>query len=83
MKAYCQRTSVQILKWIKVAAYYAQKHNMDGFTPFFTNLFVVYPGTDNIKEAIEISVRALKEGKRTEVFYAYKEVIEEVRKNAQ
>jgi hypothetical protein len=38
-------------KWIKVAVYYAQNHNIDGFTPFFTNLFVAYPGTDNLKEA--------------------------------
>ena len=53
--------------------YYAQKHEMGAIVPFFTGKFVYY-GNDQ-KEFIS----AINSGKRTEAFYEYKSIIDEVR----
>lgn len=62
-------------KWLRLMAYYAQKHNVKGIVPFFTGKFVYYG-----MSPIEFK-SALNSGERTAVFYAYKSLIEEVRNN--
>lgn len=62
-------------KWVRVLTYYAQRHNMNAIVPFYTGKFVYY-GTDPNE-----LLSAINAGSRTPVFYAYKSIIEEVRKN--
>ncbi|MBU4141378.1 hypothetical protein KKE99_00700, partial [Patescibacteria group bacterium] len=62
-------------KWIRLMAYYAQKHNMSGIVPFFTGKFVYYGSEQNE------FVSALNNKQRTPAFHAYKAVIEEVKNN--
>jgi hypothetical protein len=62
-------------KWMTAMTYYAQKHDMDGVVPYFSLKFVSYfpegGATEDAKQAID-------EGKRTQIFYTYQNVIQEV-----
>jgi hypothetical protein len=59
-------------KWIKLMTYYAQKNGFDGFISFYSSLFISYES--HLLDKINYT-------ERTPAFYAYKEIIEEVRKN--
>jgi len=64
-------------KWLRLMAYYAQRHDMNGIVPFFTVKFIAYFDPETITPRdVE---NAFAEERRTEVFYAYREVINEVR----
>ncbi|MBU4339058.1 hypothetical protein KKD57_05925, partial [Patescibacteria group bacterium] len=64
-------------KWIRLMAYYAQKHNMSAIAPFYTGKFVYY-GSDQNE-----FVSALNNKQRTPAFEEYKSVIEEIRNKKQ
>jgi tetratricopeptide (TPR) repeat protein len=62
--------------WTKTMAYFAKQHNMEGVIVFFTMKFVDYFPEDATIEDIK---KAFDEGRRTDVFYTYKDVIQEFR----
>ena len=71
-------------RWMRVITYYAQTHDIEAVEPFFTDRFILYPGYNpyaNKQRFINDYKIALREGNRTKIFYAFKEVIEEVKGN--
>jgi len=64
--------------WMRVIVYYAQRHGVEGVSPFFTGKFVCYPATADPEERLRRFRQALERGARTALFYAYREVIAEV-----
>jgi hypothetical protein len=60
--------------WLEAMTYYSQKHDMKGVVPFFSFEFIDYFPLDASPEDLK---SALDEGKRTQVFQTYKDVIEE------
>lgn len=73
-------------RWVKVITYYAQNHNVDLVEPFYSTQFILYPGymacgeDDNpVPQYIHDFRTALSEGRRTPTFYAFKDVIREIK----
>lgn len=72
-------------KWMWIITYYAQKHNVEAVEPFFTNYFILYPSYNPFiyeQQYVDDYKTALYEGKRTPTFYAFKDVIEEVKRSS-
>jgi hypothetical protein len=58
-------------KWIQVIAYYAQMHNMNVITPFFTGKFVAYTGDSTV------FISSLNNNEHTQVYTSYKNLIQD------
>jgi hypothetical protein len=68
-------------KWLRAITYYAQKYKVKSISPFFTGKFISYPTSDRNQQRRNF-LRDLTENKRTAPFYAYQDVIKEVRGGA-
>lgn len=65
-------------KWIRAIAYYAKKNDVKGISPFFTGKFISYP-SGNRDEQKNNLLRDFKANNRTLPFYAYRDVITEIK----
>ena len=74
-------------KWIKMITYYAQKNKSYMIMPFFTLYFIDYypytypPTQEFFINLLNFLTNSLQLGKRSKVFYAYRDMINEVRAN--
>lgn len=72
-------------RWMWVITYYAQKHDVEAVEPFFTNYFILYPDYNPYEDEqryVDDYKTALYEGRRTPTFYAFKDVIVEVKRKS-
>jgi len=77
-------------RFLRVMAYYAQRHDLLGIEPWFTMYFVLYPGYDDLwqfeggrqmptEQYLADFREALAEGKRTLSFHEFEELIAKIR----
>lgn len=69
-------------KWIRVAAYYAQRNSMISINPFFTFYFFIFPAEiRNHSSFLDKLESNIEYGSRTESFREYNLIIEEIKNN--
>lgn len=68
-------------RWLKAVIYLAQQHNIEGINAWWTTHFIDYILMKDQQDYVRKFFNSLQNKRRTATFYAYREVIQEVKRS--